>query len=99
MGDTLAEFVTLVPERAAVWGLPVPLSVTVTAAVRPPVAVGVNVTLMVHWAPAARLKPHVFVRAKSPLFVPVIAMLLILTDEAVAFFKVSDCEALVVPTD
>ena len=89
MGDTLAEFVTPVPDRAAVWGLPAPLSVTVTAAVLAPVEVGVNVTLMVHWAPVARLEPQVVVRAKSPLLVPVIAMLLIVTDEAVPFFKVS----------
>ena len=71
MGDTLAELVTPVPDRAAVWGLPVPLSVTVTAAVRAPVAVGLNVALMAHWAPAARLDPQVFVWAKSPLLVPV----------------------------
>jgi len=99
VGDTLAELVTPVPDRAAVWGLPVPLSVTVTAAVRAPVAVGLNVALMAHWAPAARLDPQVFVWAKSPLLVPVIAMLLILTDEVVPFFKVSACAGLVAPTD
>ena len=89
MGDTLAEVVTPVPDRAAVWGLPVTLSVTVNVAFRIPVAVGVEVTLMVQLAPAARLEPQPFVRAKSPLSVPVIAMLLTLTDEAVPFFKVS----------
>ena len=99
MGDTLAEFVTPVPDRAAVWGLPVALSVTVTAAVRVPVAAGVNVTLTVQLAPAARLEPQLLVWAKSPLLVPAAAMLLMLTDDAVPFFKVSACAALVVPTD
>jgi hypothetical protein len=98
VGDTLAVFVTPVPERAAVWGLPAALSVTVTAAVRDPVVVGLNVTLTVHCAPAARLEPQLLVWAKSPLLVPVIAMLLILTDEVVPFFTVIGCAALVVLT-
>ena len=46
---------------------------TVTVPVRVPVAVGVNVTLMVQLAPAARLAPQLFVCAKSPLLVPVIS--------------------------
>ena len=99
MGDTLAEFVTPVPDRAAVWGLPVALSVTVTAAVRAPVAVGLNVTLMVQLALAARLEPQVVVRAKSPLLVPVMAILLMVTDEVVPFFTVIAWAVLVVPTD
>jgi hypothetical protein len=99
VGDTVAELVTPVPERAAVWGLLVPLSVTVTAAVRAPVAVGLKVTLMVHWAPAAKLVPQPFVWAKSALLVPVMAMPLTLTDEAVPFFRVSACAVLVAPTD
>jgi hypothetical protein len=98
VGDTLAEFVTPVPDRAAVCGLPVPLSVTVTEAVRVPMAVGLNVALMVQLAPATRLEPQVVVREKSPLLVPVIAMLLILTDEAVPFFTVIAWAVLVAPT-
>ena len=94
----MAVLVTPVPDRVAVWGLPVALSVTVTAAVRDPEAVGLNVTLMAHWAPAARLEPQLVVRVKSPLLVPVIAMLLILTDEAVPLFTVIAWAALVVPT-
>ena len=89
MGDRLAEFVIPVPDRAVVWGLPVALSVTVDVAFRVPVTVGVKVTLTVQLAPAAKLEPQPFVWAKSLLLVPVIAMLLILTDEAVPFFKVS----------
>jgi hypothetical protein len=56
-----------VPERATVRGLPVALSVIVTAPVRPPAAVGVNVTLMVQEAPAASEVPQAFVCAKSPV--------------------------------
>src|SRR2546423_662758 len=43
-----------VPVRAALWGLPAALSVRVSDPVRVPAAVGVNVTLMVQLATAAR---------------------------------------------
>jgi len=46
-------------------------------AVREPVALGVNVTLMVQLAPAARVAPHEFVKAKLEAFVPVREMLVI----------------------
>ena len=42
------------------------LSVTVTAPVRLPAAVGVKVTEIVQLPPATRLDPQVFVSAKSP---------------------------------
>lgn len=45
-----------------------------TDAERAPVAVGLKVTLIVQFAPAATLAPHVFVCEKSPLFVPVMVM-------------------------
>ena len=64
-----------VPVRLAVWGLLVALSVTVSVPVRVPVAVGVKVTLMVQLPPAATLVPQLLVCAKSPLLVPVTAML------------------------
>ena len=51
------------------------MSVTVSAALRAPVALGVKVTLIVHFALAVRLVPQVFVCAKSPLLAPVMAML------------------------
>jgi hypothetical protein len=41
--------------------------VIVTAPARVPIALGVNVTVTVHVAPAARALPHVFVCVKSPL--------------------------------
>jgi hypothetical protein len=65
-----------VPVKAAVCGLPAALSVIDTEAVRVPAAVGLNVTLMEHLAPAVTEAPQVFVSAKSPLLVPVIAMAL-----------------------
>ena len=45
------------------------MSVTVTAPVREPVAVGMKVTLIVHDELAARLEPQVLVCEKSPLTV------------------------------
>ncbi len=49
------------PERATVCGLPVALSVIVTIADRAPTAVGVKVTMIVQFAPAATLVPQAFV--------------------------------------
>jgi hypothetical protein len=47
-----------VPLRPTLCGLPVALSVKVTAAVRVPVAVGLNVTPTAQLAPAASVAPH-----------------------------------------
>jgi hypothetical protein len=55
-----------VPLNATIWGELVALSVMVTVPVRLPAAVGVNVTEMVQFAPAATLVPQVWVCAKSP---------------------------------
>jgi hypothetical protein len=49
--------------------------------VRLPCFAGVNVTLMEHLAPEARLDPQALVSAKSPGSVPVIEILLMLTVE------------------
>ena len=49
------------PLRFAICGLPEALSVIATVAVLVPVAVGVNVTLMVQFAPAATEVPQVLV--------------------------------------
>ncbi len=49
------------PVRETVCGLLVALSVTVTVPVRVPVVVGVNVTLILQFAPAARVLPQLFV--------------------------------------
>src|SRR5436309_13049267 len=53
-GERLGSIVP-VPDTPAVWGLLLALSVTVKVALRVPVAVGVNVTLIEHVALAARL--------------------------------------------
>jgi hypothetical protein len=50
-----------VPVRLTVWGLFAALSVKVIAAVRVPVAVGVNVTLIVQLPPTTTKLPQVFV--------------------------------------
>src|SRR5712664_3164275 len=62
-----------VPVRDTVCGLPDALSVIVRVPVREPTAVGVNVTLIVQFAPAANVPgltgqalPPVLVSAKSP---------------------------------
>ena len=60
-GERLTVEVTPAPVRAAVWGLPVALSATVSVAAAAPVAAGVKVTLIVQVAPAARLEPQVWV--------------------------------------
>ena len=64
-----------VPVKPTDCGLPVALSVRVTEALRAPLAVGLNVTLIEQLAPAARVAPQVVVSEKSPLLVPVMAML------------------------
>jgi hypothetical protein len=52
-----------VPERLTVCGLPAALSEMLTDAVRVPVAVGLNVTLIVQLPPAATELPQVLVSA------------------------------------
>jgi hypothetical protein len=76
-GETVAVVPVLVPvpERLTLCGLPVALSVRVTAALRVPLAVGLKVTLIEQLAPAAIELPQVLVWAKSPGFVPVSAIL------------------------
>ena len=75
VGDRLATAAVPVPVRLTVWGLPVALSVRVTAAVRDPLAAGVKVTLIVQLAPAATLAPQLLDWAKSLALVPVTARL------------------------
>jgi len=61
--DRLTTGPTPVPVRLAVCGLFVALSVTLSVAVRVPAAVGLKVTLIVQFAPAATLAPQLFVCA------------------------------------
>ena len=70
---------TPVPVRFTLCGLPAASSVMVTAAVRVPLALGVKVTLIVQLEPAATLDAQLLVCAKSLPFVPVMAILVMLS--------------------
>ena len=82
------------PVRLTMCGLPAALSLIVTAPVRAPVAVGVNLTLIVQLAFTASDERHVVVSEKSPLM----ATLLIASAAVPPLVWVTVCAALVVPT-
>jgi hypothetical protein len=86
-----------VPPSAACCGLPAALSVTLRAAERAPLAVGLNVTLMMQLDPAASELPQVWVWAKSPGLFPLTAMLVIVKEVVPTFVSVTFIAALVVP--
>jgi hypothetical protein len=86
-----------VPDSGTVCGLFAALSVIVMLPVRNPSWVGVNVTLIMQFAPAASVLPQGFVlvaAAKSPL----ITMLLIFSVELPVFATVTLLAVVVVPT-
>ena len=83
-----------VPVNDTVCGLPLALSVTKTAPVREPAAVGAKVTEIVQLPAAATEAPHVLVWLKSPL--AAIAVIVSAADPALV--SVTTCAALVVPT-
>ena len=72
------------------------MSLTERLAVREPVAAGWKVTLMLQFAPAARVAPQVVVLAKSAGFVPVNPMLVMLMLEFPVFDSVTARAVLVV---
>lgn len=82
-------------ETASVLGLPESLIVRV--AVRAPVALGVNVTLIAQLEFADKLEPQPLVCLKSAELVPEMAMLLIVTADDPLLDNVTDCAALAVP--
>jgi hypothetical protein len=63
VGERLVPAAAPVPVTLTVCGLPAALSEMLTVAVRVPVTVGVNVTLIVQLPPAATELPHVLVSA------------------------------------
>ena len=70
-------------------------------AVRLPLAIGVNVTLMAQFAFAPRvalLPGHVLVCVKSPLFVPPIAMLEMVNGALPLLVRLTICAVLLVVT-
>jgi hypothetical protein len=84
-----------VPDRFDICGLLLALSLTFNAPVRFPTAVGVKVTLIVHFALAARLAPHVVAdTAKSP----VVEVAMLSSGTIMLFVRVKTFAALVVPT-
>ena len=87
-----------VPLRLTLCGLPAALSVTAKLAVLVPPAVGLKLTLTAQLAPAARLGPHVVASVKSLLFIPVMAILLMVSVLVPAFRRLNVFAALVVPT-
>jgi hypothetical protein len=100
VGITDAFTALLVPEpdKATVCGLFPAESVKVSVAVRVPAAAGVNVTLTLQLAEPASVAPHVFAEiAKSPAFVPEMAMLEILIDADPPLVIVTVCAGLVEP--
>jgi hypothetical protein len=93
-GETVSAIANPVPVSATVWVLGLALSERVRLPVRAPLAVGLNVTLMVQAAPAARDLPQVFVWEKSPLVV----MLEMASASALVLVRVTACGTLLVLT-
>lgn len=86
-----------VPVKGTVCGLPPPVSLMETVALRVPLAVGVKVTLIVQLAPAPSEEPQVLVWAKSPGLVPVMVMPVMLMEVVPTFFIVTVFAALLWP--
>lgn len=84
-----------VPRRLTRCGLPLALSASVSAPVRFPSVVGVNVTLVVQLPLAATEPPQLFVWAKSPLAL----IVRLVKGPLPVLVRVMDCAALVVETD
>ena len=87
-----------VPDKGTDCGLPPALLLINSDAARAPVAVGVNVTLMVQLADGPSVLPQVEVFEKSPAFVPRIAICHRLTVAAPVFVRVASFGALLVLT-
>ena len=83
------------PDSATVCGLPLALSVMLSAAVRAPRAEGVNITAIAQLAPAATELPHVLLCAKSLALVPVTAMPVMLKAALPVLLRVMVCAVLV----
>src|SRR5262249_56602450 len=90
-----------VPLKLTACGLPLPLSVMLSAAPRLPAAVGLNVTLIVQLALSASvagLTGQLLVCSQSPELVPAMPILLIVSAPGPLLVKVTFCAALVVFT-
>src|ERR1700676_837309 len=101
MGLRFTPGVTPVPVRVTVCGLLAALSVMVTEAARGPTAAGLNVTLIVQFAPVASVAGdfgQVSVSAKSVALVPLTAMLAIVSADVPLLVRVTLWAAEVVAT-
>jgi hypothetical protein len=85
-----------VPVSVAVCGLLASLSATLSVAVTAPVAVGLNVTLIVQLAPAANVGLHALVCANDAAPAPVKLTTMFFAVAVLAFFNVTVCAVLVV---
>jgi hypothetical protein len=94
--ETVTFTTCAVPESAAVCGLLLSVSYTVSMAVRLPPAEGRKTTLMLQLAPAPRLFPQVLLlTAKSLAFVPLTPMLEMVIEVEPALLSTVVCAALV----
>ena len=94
----MGELATPVPERTAVCGLPVALSLTLNAAVRVPAAAGTNVTLTVHVLPDVSVELQLLVSVKSVELAPVIEIETCVKLELPELLRTIACEVLLEPT-
>lgn len=77
-------------------GLPAALSVTTMVAVRFPADAGLNVTLIVQFAPVSTEVPQVFVCEKSSALVPEIVMFVMSSGALPVLVSLTVCAALTV---
>jgi len=86
-----------VPAKLTVCGLSRTLSAIVRAALLLPSAAGVKVTWMAQLAPTPSVDPQVCAWVKSPLFSPVMAMLVRVSGTLPVLVKVTVCAELLLP--
>ena len=96
--DSVAAGPRPVPVSAMLCGDPPALSVMATDAASAPPVVGSKSPVMLQLAPAATLVPQVFVNANEVAFAPVTAMPVIDKVPWPVLVRVTDCEAVAVPT-
>jgi len=98
----LSEKSVPVPVNGTVCGLPVALSVTDTLAARLPADVGLKITVIMQFCPAARVAGfmgHVVVSGKSLLLAPVTVMLAMVSDAFPVLLSVIICAGPLVVTN
>jgi len=98
VGDSVTAGAVPLPESATLCGLPAASSLTLTLALRFPLAVGTNLTLIVQVALTASDPGQSFDCVKSPGFVPAMAMPVMVSGAVPVFLSVDDWDALVDPT-